>query len=130
MNMRLPRHVLGAATLVLVSSTLTLSAFAEIRTTEWSPWARAEDAQYRYQLRWDTQNSGQVLAIFEVKNMLNAKWIGSARSADCSRGTLSADTNVELGPRQTGKFQFRTANCGTRDSPRIRDPGLARAKTF
>jgi len=127
--MRLRRHILAVATLVLVSSSITLSAFAETRTTEWSPWTRAEDAQYRYQLRWDTQNSSHVLATFEVKNMLNAKWVGSARSADCSSGTLSANTNVELGPRQSDRFPLRTANCGTRDNPWIRDPGLARAKT-
>jgi hypothetical protein len=105
-------------------------AAAQTRTTEWSPWTRAEDAQYRYQLRWDPQKSSQVEAIFQIKNMLNARWEGSARSADCTRGTLSADTHVLLQPNETREFTFRTPNCGTKDQPSINHPGLARSKTL
>jgi hypothetical protein len=127
--MRVLRNTLALATLALVSSFSTMHAFAQTLTTEWSPWTRAEDAQYRYQLRWDPQNSRQVEAIFQVRNMLRTRWEGSARSADCSTGTLSRDVRVVLQPNETRDFSFRTPNCGTKDRPSIR-PGLARSKTY
>ena len=127
--MNLIRDIVAIATVLLFSGSLA-PGFAQTRTTEWSQWTRAEDADYRYQLRWDLQNSRRVDAIYEVKNLLNTKWDGNARAAECSAGTGGFDKQILLQPKETKKFTFRTDNCGTKDQPSIRQPGLVRAKTL
>src|SRR5262249_53791322 len=86
--------VVPVALLVFLSALATPGFSQATKSTEWSPSTRAEDADFRYQLQWDPQNSTRVVVLFEIKNRLNTPWEGSARVADCATGTLGSDTKV------------------------------------
>ena len=53
------------------------------RLSDWSPWARAADVDYRYRVRWDPATGGRgktIEAIFEIRNRGSKTWAGVARS--------------------------------------------------
>lgn len=99
------------------------------RDSEWSGLSRAAGVEYRYRWSWSAQSSGHVKAIFEVRNLQNRRWQGSARSVDCSNGTLSRDASVDLQPKQKREVSFITPNCGTPEKPSFR-PHIAKSKSY
>ena len=93
------------------------------RVTDWSPWARDKGIEYRYRIRWDPASGGPgrtVEAEYEVRNPGRQRWVGSVRSVDCARGTLSDSTDVTLAPGQTLGARVRGPNCRTAANPDIR----------
>lgn len=102
------------------------------RLTEWSPWARAAEVDYRYRVRWDPATGGPgktVDAIFEIRNRGSKTWAGVARSLDCAQGTLWGSTDVSVGARQTREAHVRAPNCGSAHAADIR-PNLVRQGKF
>jgi len=102
------------------------------RLTDWSPWARAADVDYRYRVRWDPATGGPgktVEAIFEIRNRGGKTWAGVARSLDCAQGTLWGSTDISVGSLQTREARVRAPNCGNARAPDIR-PNLARQGRF
>jgi len=99
------------------------------RLTDWSPWARAADVDYRYRVRWDPAIGGpgkMVEAIFEIRNRGTKTWDGAARSLDCAQGTLWGSTDVRVGAQQTREARVRAPNCGSARAADIR-PNVVRA---
>jgi hypothetical protein len=90
------------------------------KTSGWSGWSRTAGIEYRYRWGWDPQNSRQIDAIFQVRNLQNRVWHGAARSLDCSANALSRDTKVDLAPNATREVTFKTPNCGTATNPSFR----------
>ena len=99
---------------------------AAYKTSDWSAWSRKDGVEFRSRFGWNTADARQVDAIFQVRNLLNERWLGSARSVDCSNGTLSASTDVDLQPGQTREVKFKTRNCGTAAAPHFL-PSVARS---
>ena len=103
-----------------------------VRVSEWSPWARAADVEYRYRIRWDPATGGAgktVEAIYEIRNRGSKTWAGVARSLDCAQGTLWGSTDVSVGAQQLREAHVRAPNCGTAKNPDIR-PNLVRQGKF
>jgi len=102
------------------------------RLSDWSPWARAADVDYRYRVRWDPATGGPgktIEAIFEIRNRGNKTWAGVARSLDCAQGTLWGSSDVSVGAQQTREARVRAPNCGTARNPDIR-PNVVRQGKF
>ena len=102
------------------------------RLSDWSPWARAADVDYRYRVRWDPATGGPgktIEAIFEIRNRGSKTWAGVARSLDCAQGTLWGSSNVSVGAQQTREARVRAPNCGTARNPDIR-PNVVRQGKF
>jgi len=102
------------------------------RLSDWSPWARAADVDYRYRVRWDPATGGPgktIEAIFEIRNRGSKTWAGVARSLDCAQGTLWGSSDVSVGAQQTREARVRAPNCGTARNPDIR-PNVVRQGKF
>jgi hypothetical protein len=102
------------------------------RLTDWSPWTRAADVDYRYRVRWDPATGGPgktVEAIFEIRNRGSKTWSGVARSLDCAQGTLWGSTDVRVGAQQTRESHVRAPNCGSARAADIR-PNVVRQGKF
>ena len=102
------------------------------RLSDWSPWARAADVDYRYRVRWDPATGGRgktIEAIFEIRNRGSKTWAGVARSLDCAQGTLWGSSDVSVGAQQTREARVRAPNCGTARNPDIR-PNVVRQGKF
>ena len=99
------------------------------RTSGWSNWARAEGVQYRYQSGWNPQDSKQIDAIYQIKNLQNSVWHGAARSVDCSTNTLSGSTSVDLQPGETREVRFKTPNCGSASDAFFK-PSVVQSKIY
>jgi hypothetical protein len=111
-----------------VTPTAPPAAPAGPRVSEWSPWARAADVDYRYRVRWDPASGGAgktVEAIFEIRNRGGTTWVGVARSLDCAQGTLWGSTDVRVGAQQTRQVSVRAPNCGSARSADVR-PNVVR----
>jgi hypothetical protein len=102
------------------------------RLTDWSPWARAADVDYRYRVRWDPATGGAgktVEAIFEIRNRASKTWVGAARSLDCAQGTLWGSSDVRVGAQLTREVRVRAPNCGSAHAADIR-PNVVRQGRF
>jgi len=102
------------------------------RLTDWSPWARAADVDYRYRVRWDPASGGPgktVEAIFEIHNRGSKTWTGVARSLDCAQGSLWGSSDVSVGAQQTRQVSVRGPNCGSARAADIR-PNIVRQGKF
>jgi hypothetical protein len=98
------------------------------RLSDWSPWARAAEVDYRYWVRWDPATGGPgktIEAIFEIRNRGSKTWAGVARSLDCAQGTLWGGTDVRVGAQQTREVSVRAPNCGSARAADIR-PNVVR----
>jgi hypothetical protein len=99
------------------------------KLSEWSPWARAEGAKYRYRWGWNPQEpryADKVDAIFQITSTQTRVWDGAVRSLDCAQGTLSMSKRVVLQPGQTQEVKFLTPNCGTKTRPSFQ-PNVVRS---
>jgi hypothetical protein len=88
--------------------------------SEWSAWSRGAGIEYRHRWGWNPQDkryAADVDAIFEMRNRNREAWHGAARSVDCARNVVSRGTDVVLRANETREVRFRTANCGTPQSP-------------
>jgi len=99
------------------------------RISGWSGWSRTAGIEYRYRWGWNPQDSTEIDAIFQIRNLQNQVWHGAARSLDCSRNALSRGTNVDLPAGQTREVKFRTPNCGTATNPSFR-PNVVQSGTL
>ena len=99
------------------------------RTSEWSAWSRTAGIEYRYRWGWNPQDSKEIDAIFQIRNLQNRTWHGAARSLDCSSDALSRGTQVDLQPKETREATFRTPNCGTANNPSFR-PNIVQSSTL
>jgi len=125
------RDIVATVAVVLLSTAFTTPGFSQaLKTTEWSEWTRAEGADFRWQLRWNPEDSKRVVVMFEIKNRLNERWEGSARVATCGSVTLGSDTKVDLPPKLSRTVPLNTANCGNKNNPQVNHPSLARSKSF
>jgi cytolethal distending toxin subunit A len=99
------------------------------QTSNWSGWARTAGIAYRYRSGWSPQDSKYIDAIFEIRNAQAQVWHGAARSLDCVSDTLSRGTNIDVQASQTRVVTFKTANCGSPNSPAFR-PNVVQSSTF
>jgi len=104
---------------------------AAAQTTEWSPWKRAEDSEFRYRFEFDPRKQGDVTAIVEIRNRVSQAWEGAARGVDCRSNVLGrGEKKFSLRPGQTTTVQYLTANCGSATQPFMKEPSIARDKSL
>lgn len=99
--------------------------------TDWSPWKRAEDSEFRYRFEFDPKRQGDVTAMVEIKNRVSESWDGAARGVDCHSDVLGrGQKKFSLRPGQTASVQYVTANCGSATKPFMKEPSIARDKSL
>ena len=101
------------------------------QVTDWSPWKRAEDSEFRYRFEFDPKKQGDVTAVVEIRNRVSEAWNGAARGVDCHSDVLGrGEKKFSLRPGETTRVQYLTENCGSATKPSMKEPSIARAKSL